>query len=319
VTAKRIGAATLLVVATLLWSAATLGIWAKRQALNTDNWVQTSSDLLQNDRIRNTLAVALVDRLYDTAAVQKQIADQLPPRLDRLAAPAAAGLREIALRNAPRVLGSPAALKAWQASNRAAHNTFIAIVDGKVAKGGVVTLNVKDLLSRVADGTGLPAGLADKLPPSVATIQVLQSNQVKTAQDAVRGFRDSVWVIIALAVICFAGAIALAAERRRGFVNAGICIMISALLVLAIRKVAGSWLEGQLAVALLLLVWWGPVPWTNQLVPILIVTVAAFAWLEWLRRQTMEEFPDVGSGEFGRSLRARLPGATRADDTAPAG
>jgi hypothetical protein len=390
VTAKRIGAATLLVVATLLWSAATLGIWAKRQALNTDNWVQTSSDLLQNDRIRNTLAVALVDRLYDTAAVQKQIADQLPPRLDRLAAPAAAGLREIALRNAPRVLGSAAALKAWQASNRAAHNTFLAIVDGKVAKGGVVTLNVKDLLSRVADGTGLPAGLADKLPPSVATIQVLQSNQVKTAQDAVRGFRDSVWVIIALAVICFAGAIALAAERRRGFVNVGICIMISALLVLAIRKVAGSWLEGQLAdapnvqavwgdiwsistsllvdaiegaflfglilasaawlagpgrvatdvrrwsaaalrdhpgycrgglaVALLLLVWWGPVPWTNQLVPILIVTVAAFAWLEWLRRQTMEEFPDAGSGEFGRSLRARLPGATnRPDDTAPAG
>ena len=214
-TAKRIGAATLLVVATLLWSAATLGIWAKRQALNTDNWVQTSSDLLQNDRIRNTLAVALVDRLYDTAAVQKQIADQLPPRLDRLAAPAAAGLREIALRNAPRVLGSPAALKAWQASNRAAHNTFIAIVDGKVAKGGVVTLNVKDLLSRVADGTGLPAGLADKLPPSVATIQVLQSNQVKTAQDAVRGFRDSVWVIIALAVICFAGARPRAPARVR--------------------------------------------------------------------------------------------------------
>ena len=63
-TAKRIGAATLLVVATLLWSAATLGIWAKRQALNTDNWVQTSSDLLQNDRIRNTLAVALVAVSY---------------------------------------------------------------------------------------------------------------------------------------------------------------------------------------------------------------------------------------------------------------
>jgi hypothetical protein len=391
VTAKRIGAATLLVVATLLWSAATLGIWAKRQALNTDNWVQTSSRLLQNDPIRNALAVALVDRLYNTAAVQKQIQDALPPRLDRLAAPAAAGLREVALRNAPRVLGSPAALKAWQAANRGAHTAFIAIVDGKVAKGGVVKLNVQDLVRRVAAGTGLPAGVADKIPPSVATIQVLKSDQVKTAQDAVRGFRDAVWVLLALAVISFAGAIALATERRRGFVNAGICIMISALLVIAVRRVAGTWVEGQLAdapnaqavwpdiwsistsmlvdaiegsflfglivasaawiagpgrvatgarrfsapalrdhpgycrgalaVVLLLLVAWGPVPWTNQIVPILIVTVAAFAWLEWLRHRTEEEFAGVESSAIWGPLRARLPGAPkpRPDDTAPAG
>jgi len=390
VTAKRIGAATLLIVATLLWSAATLGVWAKRQALNTDNWVQTSARLLQNDAIRNALAVALVDRLYDTATVQKQIQDALPPRLDRLAAPAAAGLREVALRNAPRVLGSPAALKAWQEANRGAHTAFVAVVDGKVAKGGVVTLNVQDLVRRVADGTGLPAGVADKLPPNVAQIQVLQSNQVKTAQDAVRGFRDSVWVLIALAVIAFAGAIALAADRRRGFVNAGICIMISALLVLAIRRVAGTWVEGQLAdapnvqavwgdiwsistsllvdaiegsflfglivasaawlagpgrvatdarrfsapalrdhpgyvrgglaVVLLLLVWWGPVPWTNQIIPILLVTIAAFVWLEWLRQRTAVEFADAGPSEIGQKLRSRLPGGKpKQDDTAPAG
>jgi hypothetical protein len=388
-TAKRIGAATLLVVATLLWSAATFGVWAKRQALDTNNWVTTSSRLLENDQIRTALAATLVDRLYDTASVQQRLEQALPPRLDRLAAPAAAGLREVALRNAPRVLGSAPALKAWEASNRTAHRAFLALVDGKIASGGTVSLDVKGLLQRVASSTGLPAGAADKLPPSVANVEVLRSDQVKTAQDAVRLFRDSLWVILALAVAAFAGAIALGADRRRSVVNVGLCIMISAGVVLAIRRVAGSWLvdqlatapnardvagdvwsvatsllvdaaegsflfglivasgawvagpgrvatgarrfsapalrehagvvRGGLAVVLLLLVWWGPVPWTNRIVPILLVTIGAFVWLEWLRRRTSVEFADVGTGEFGRALRTRLPGAARPDDTAPAG
>jgi hypothetical protein len=390
VTAKRIGAATLLVVGTLLWSAATFGIWAKRQALDTDNWVSTSTQLLQNDQIRTALAVTLVDRLYDTASVQQRLEQVLPPRLQRLAAPAAAGLREVALRNAPRVLGTAAALKAWQASNRTTHQAFLAIVDGKVAPGGTVSLNVKGLLQRVAGSTGLPAGAADKLPASVASIEILQSDQVKTAQDVVRGFRDSLWVIIVLTVLAFAGAIALGTDRRRGVVNVGICIMISALIVLAVRRVAGHWLVGQLAdapnahqaandvwtiatsllvaaaegaflfglilasgawvagpgrvatgarrysspalreraafvrgglaVLLVLLVWWGPVPWTNQIVPVMILTVGAFVWFEWLRRRTSVEFADVSASDLGRGLRSRLPGGgARPDDTAPAG
>jgi hypothetical protein len=41
----------------------------------------------------------------------------LPPELTRLAGPAAAGLMEIARRNAPRLLGTDAALTAWEEAN----------------------------------------------------------------------------------------------------------------------------------------------------------------------------------------------------------
>src|ERR1700750_578844 len=132
-TARRIGAATLLVVGTLLWTAAVFGVWAQRQALNTNNWVSTSSRLLQNDQIRNALAVALIDRVYDTNVVEQRLRQTLPPRLDPLAAPAASGLRELALRNAPRILGTTAALTAWQAANRSAHQAFLKVVNGDVA------------------------------------------------------------------------------------------------------------------------------------------------------------------------------------------
>jgi hypothetical protein len=47
-----------------------------------------------------------------------------------------------------------------------------------------------------------------------------------------------------------------------------------------------------LGVAILLLVIWGPVPWTQRFWTIAIFTVAAFVWLEWIRRRTLEEFPE---------------------------
>ncbi len=388
--ARRIGAATLLVVGTLLWTAAIFGVWAQRQALNTDNWVATSSRLLENDQIRTALAVTLVDRLYDTDAVTQRLRDTLPRRLQPLAAPAASGLREVALRNAPRVLGTAAALKAWQTANRGAHRALLALVDGKVAPGGEVNLDVKGLLTTVAKGTGLPAGATDRLPPSVATVQVLKSDQVKTAQDAVSLFRDGLWVLVILGIASFAGAIALSNDRRHTVATVGICVIVAGIAVLALRRVAGAWLvdsladapnahavagdvwsiatsllvdaaegsmlfglivasgawlagsgrvataarrvsapglrthaaiaRGGLAVALLLLVWWGPVPWTGHLIPVALVAIGAFVWLEWLRRRTLEEFEDVRPGELGRTLRgAKLFGGERPDDTVHAG
>ena len=388
--ARRIGAATLLVVGTLLWTAAIFGVWAQRQALNTDNWVATSSRLLENDQIRTALAVTLVDRLYDTDAVTQRLRDTLPRRLQPLAAPAASGLREVALRNAPRVLGTAAALKAWQTANRGAHRALLALVDGKVAPGGEVNLDVKGLLTTVAKGTGLPAGATDRLPPSVATVQVLKSDQVKNAQDAVSLFRDGLWVLVILGIASFAGAIALSNDRRHTVATVGICVIVAGIAVLALRRVAGAWLvdsladapnahavagdvwsiatsllvdaaegsmlfglivasgawlagsgrvataarrvsapglrthaaiaRGGLAVALLLLVWWGPVPWTGHLIPVALVAIGAFVWLEWLRRRTLEEFEDVRPGELGRTLRgARLFGGERPDDTVHAG
>jgi hypothetical protein len=390
--AKRIGVATLLVLATLFWTAACFGVWAQRQALQTDNWVDTSSRMLEDPQIRNALAVALVDRLYDTRAVEERLRETLPPRLDRLAGPAAAGLKEVALRNAPRVLGTQAALTAWEVANREAHRVFVDLVEGRLAKNGEVTLDVQNLLRQLAAGTGLPEGAADKLPPSVAQLQLIKSDEVATAQDVVAGFRDAVWVLLALAVGCFAGAIALSADRRRTVISVGICFIVAAIAVLALRRAggtavvaaladapnahavadeawaiatsllvdiaqgtilfgailaSGAWLAGAgrvatgvrrasapvfrdrpgiarggLAVALLLLVLWSPVPWTGRVVPVLLVTIGAFAWLEWLMRRTREEFPDIGAGELGRMVRdGGWFGRARegADDTVPSG
>jgi hypothetical protein len=58
-----------------------------------------------------------------------------------------------------------------------------------------------------------------------------------------------------------------------------------------------------LAFGILLLVIWGPVPWAQRIWGILIFTVLAFLWFEWIRRQTLEQFPDEAPPRMPRRLR----------------
>jgi hypothetical protein len=82
---RRIGVGALLVLGTLLWTGLGFGIWANRQALNTDNWVDTSTALLEDDEIRTAVGLFIIDRLYQSDAVEQRLAEVLPPRLVQLA------------------------------------------------------------------------------------------------------------------------------------------------------------------------------------------------------------------------------------------
>jgi hypothetical protein len=357
---RKAGVAALLVVGTLLWTVFGFGLWAERQALDTENWADTSEELLENEPVRNALGLFIVDQLFQSAEVEARIAEALPPRLDSLAGPAAAGLKEVARRNAPRVLGSAVALEAWRRANEAAHGRLLDVVES--GAGDEVSLDLGSLFEQVAESTGLPPDVVDRLPPEVAMLQIADGDQLESAQDLLDLFQTLVWVLLVLAVAAFSGAVALSRDRRRTLVSVGGCLMFAAIAVLAARRLAGdavvealaeapnamaaaddvwdigtsllvdaaygsflaglfivtgAWLAGDgrratsvrrtsayamrerpglvragLGVAILLLVIWGPVPWTRGFWTIVLFTVAAFAWLEWIRRRTLEEFPD---------------------------
>jgi Short C-terminal domain len=358
---RKIGATALLVVGTLLWTVFGFALWAKRQALDTDQWVETSTNLLEDEEIRTALGLFIVDRLFDSAEVEEGIEDALPDRLDRLAGPAAAGLKEAARRNAPRLLGTEVAVEAWSRANEAAHSTLLAVVEGGVVDREVA-LDLKSLFAEVADGTGLPPAVADRLPEDVASLQIADGDQLETAQDMLDLFETLVWVLLLLSLAAFAGAIALSPDRRRAVIQVGFCLMFAAVAVFAIRRLAGdavidalaeapnaqgaaddvweigtsvlvagaagsfvggllivscAWLAGPgrratalrrvsahamrerpglvraaLGTVILLLVIWGPVPFLQRFWTIVVFTVAMFVWLEWIRRRTLEEFPD---------------------------
>ena len=55
-------------------------IWANRQLLETDTWVDTSTELLEDEEIRTVVADFMVDELFTAVDVEAQLQAALPPR-----------------------------------------------------------------------------------------------------------------------------------------------------------------------------------------------------------------------------------------------
>ena len=366
-------------LATIVATVTIFAIWAQRQVADTDNWTDTTTELLENENVRNALGTYLVQELFAAAPIEDSLRNALPAQFQPLAGPAAAGLRQVAQNNAPRVLGSAAALNAWSTANERGHALLLKILRGERAPNGEVTLNLGALATQIADSTGLPPSAVQKLPPNVAELTVLKSSQLDAAQKAFNVLEELPVVLGIFLVLLFAAAIGLSPDRRRTILSCGLCLLIAAIAVLAVRKVGGNlvvdaladapnahaaapdvwaiatsllvdaaqgalllgfllvlgaWfsgpgrravslrrraaptfrdrpavVHGTLGALLLLLIWWGPVPWTHNFLALVIVAIVSFAWLEWLRRRTVEEFPDAEAGEWAppwrRALQAR--------------
>src|SRR6185437_8280388 len=126
--------------------------------------------------------------------------------------------RNVAVKGVDAALTRPRIQNLWAAANRAADQSFIAVVNGgKGAVGvqnGVVTLGLGQIVNNVASRLGLPSDLSSKLPPNVANLTVLRSNQLSLVQDvgsAIKGL--ALWLTI-LTPLLYALAIALAKGRR---------------------------------------------------------------------------------------------------------
>ena len=62
-------------------------IWVQRQALNTENWTKSSSQLLESPAIRGAVSAYLVDQLYANVDVQGELRNALPPQFKGLSGP----------------------------------------------------------------------------------------------------------------------------------------------------------------------------------------------------------------------------------------
>jgi hypothetical protein len=240
---RKLGLA-LVVAGCVLAFVAIFAIWANRQALNTDNWTNTSSKLLEDDEIRAQLSAYLVDQLYANTNVTQQVSSALPPRAAALAGPIAGGLHEVALRVVDDLLQRPRVQQLWENANRQAHKQLLAVLRGGnnnvSTQNGQVTLNLQSLLQQTQQEIGIGGRIAGKLPPNAAQLVILRSNQLKTAQNVADAVRPLAIALTALALILFAVAIYLARGwRREAFRAAGFALLIAGVAALVARSIAG--------------------------------------------------------------------------------
>ncbi len=370
---RRISAYVLVGTASFLLFVATFAIWVNRQALNSENWASTSSELLADEDIRDAVETYLVDQIYLTVDVKDRLEAQLPKNLKPLAAPAALGLQQLTDETAKKVLGSQKFQSLWRKANLFAHNALIKVLDGDAKivhlNNGAITLDLHELAVALATQAGIDDSTIAKLPAEIGELEVIRADELSTAQSIYKLVKPLTILLSALTLLFYAGAIAIAppGTRRKLFFICGAAIAVVGTLVLIGRRLgaqivveqlakteaakdptnavwyisssllaeiarsvllyglafmAAAWIAGPamyalwlrervapvlqmrtsyvyggLAVLILALLLWGPLPSTRQLIPGLVLVALIVVGVELLKRQVRREFP-VGSSSM---------------------
>jgi hypothetical protein len=249
--ARRRTVKALVVLGSLLAFLSVFAIWTERQALNTNDWVDTSGKLIQNEKVRSAVSQYLVDQLYENVDVEQELEDILPGETKQLAGPVSGGLRQVAGGGAEQVLQSTTAEELWKDANRAAHEQLLAVLENKkeavsTAEGNV-TLNLGSLVTNLAGQVGIGSKLAEKLPPDAGQITILRSDQLKAAQDIAVGIKGLALILSLLTLLSFGLAIYLSRDGRWVTVLfCGIGLIAAGFLVIVFRSVAGGIVVDQL-------------------------------------------------------------------------
>jgi hypothetical protein len=249
---RRTLAVVLIALSSLVALLAILAIWLNRQALNTDNWAKTSSELLEQPVIQERLATRLTDQLFTSVDVESALAAALPPRAAPLAGPAANALRTQVEKQARKALQRPDVQQLWVNANAAAHAQLMAVLDGGgttvQTTNGEVTLNLKALLAELQQQVGVGGRLRKVLPASATEVRLFRSGELSTAQDVVRVLRPLPIVLLVISIGFLAIALAIAPGwRRRAVRGFGFGLVVAGAGALLIRSVAGDAFVNSLA------------------------------------------------------------------------
>jgi hypothetical protein len=248
--ARTLAAYAVLAVAAALLLLSAFAVWVDRVALDTRGFTDTSAALIGDDTIRAAVATRAVDELFESVDVEAELEAQLPEDLKPLSGPAAAGLREASYRLVDRALEQPSLQRLWERALEQAHRQLRQVLAGDTGavstEGGVVTLDLGQIVLEAADRIGIRAQVEDKLPADVGRIEILRSDQLDAAQDGFHVLETLAWLLPLLTLAAFALAVGLAPRRRRLVRAAGVAIAATGVVGLVAAGILGDYLAGSL-------------------------------------------------------------------------
>ena len=242
----------LVVAASLLAFLAIFTSWVDRQLLHTDQWVETSGKLLEDEAISDAIADYSVEQLYANVDVSGQLQKRLPEDLKPVAGPLSGGLREFATRAAEEALRQPRVQGIWQDANRVAHSQLIEILNGDnevvSTETGRVVLDLRPIVLQLADRIGLRKQAEERLPSDVAQLEVADAEQLQTARTITRILEGLAWLFSIGTLVLFAIAAYLARGSRWVVVlGYGLGLVAAGLAAIAIRSASSGLVVDELA------------------------------------------------------------------------
>jgi hypothetical protein len=242
---RRLAVWALVVLGALCIFISTISVWVRDIALDSDEWANTSSQLLQSENVRNVLSVYIVDQAYASSDAQARLEEALPEQLKPLAGTLAAQLKGAAYDAVNRALARPRVQELWRSANRATNERLVALLEGDTERlqisNGAVVLDLDQLVADVTGRVGASEGVTNALQGRVEPIVIMQSDQLSTAQSIVKLLKAlSFWPLL-VGILFWAGAVYIAEGRRRRVLrNIALSLVLMGLLLLAIRRIVGN-------------------------------------------------------------------------------
>ena len=169
-------------IGVLLVVVSLLANFVKREALDPDQFRETSEALVADPAIQAQVANAMVETLYSSVDVSAALEQRLPPDLQSLAGPIAGLTREVADRAAGELLQRPRVQETWVGITSAAHDQFINVLEGDTraleTTDGNVVLDIRPLVIELGTRYQFVDDLAAKIPAEKARITIMESDQL---------------------------------------------------------------------------------------------------------------------------------------------
>jgi hypothetical protein len=185
----------LIVFASLVLVLSIIANWAQRVVFDTNEFKNTTEQILSREEVHQALAFYTVDQLYANVDVQGQIESKLPSAAKPLALPVSAATRQLATNVAEQALASPQVQSLVSSAIAGAQAQFVSLVKDKNAyvstTGGNVTLSYGSVVADLATRLGVNPETISKLQDLVQTYTQDLRQRLTTAQSRIKTVRSA--------------------------------------------------------------------------------------------------------------------------------
>jgi hypothetical protein len=210
-----------------------LTAWAHALVFNTDRYVATVDQLADNGEIQNAISTAVTNAIFN------RYGSVLGSRLTTQQVEGAVH----------DVIGSAQFASYWSTANRAVHADIVALLRGDDQSGVLATRNgqivldlgpVVEAVKNRLQETGVDLSSVPVDPQQTTEFVIVGSNDLVSAQRVVHLFDQIGLGVPIAAVVALVGAIAVAVDRRRALLRAGVGLALSMAVLLIVLLVGRS-------------------------------------------------------------------------------
>ncbi|MFN8104428.1 MAG: hypothetical protein U0U69_08200 [Acidimicrobiia bacterium] len=240
---RRFFVGLLVFVATLSLVLAVMTNFLRRQLLDTQTFVTTTTEIAQSPAVKSEVNKEVTDAVFAQPAVQDAI-DQAVTLLPAPLHQFQSSISGAAQQGVSALIGFVLDSQAFQKVLSEA----LTVMHQKLISGSGLSFNVGDAksLTGLDQAGGVVGKAASLIPDNIAGVTLLDDQQTRQLNTAIK-ILEKAWIWFALlSLVTTAGAIALSRQRRKTIRTWGLVLVIISLVVLAIP----AFLQGPLLASL---------------------------------------------------------------------